>query len=97
MRPTSPPRIVHGGVLRVHNSHWASNVESSHETTDVPSCSTMLSQGYWKNRFEFLLLYVREDEREREAKKKIKQSATGMFGFRLLYCCIAGYCVLYLS
>ena len=39
----------------------------------------------------------REREREREAKKKIKQSAIGMFGFRLLYCCIAGYCVLYLK
>ena len=35
--------------------------------------------------------------REMKAKMKINESATGMFGLRLLYCCIAGYCVLYLS
>ena len=31
---------------------------------------------------------MRENEIEREVKKKVKQSATGMFGFRLLYCWI---------
>ena len=103
MRPTSPPRVVHGGVLRVHSSPWASDVKSSHEATNVPSCSTMLSHSYWKNRDFCFCVCVRENvrererEREREAKKKIKQSAIGMFGFRLLYCCIAGYCVLYLK
>ena len=94
MRSTSPPRVVHGGVLRVHSSPWASDVKSSHEATNVPSCSTMLSHSYWKNRdFCFCVcerenVREREREREREAKKKIKQSAIGMFGFRLLYCWI---------
>ena len=64
MRPTSPPRVVHGGVCHVHGSPWAFDVESSHETTDVPFCSTMLSHDYWKNRFGFLLLCVRENERD---------------------------------
>ena len=73
MRPTSPPCVVYGGVLHIHSSPWASNVESSHEATDVPSCSTMLSHGYWKNRFGFLLLCVRQNERERgEEENKLK-------------------------
>ena len=79
MRPISPPHVVHNDILRVHSSPWASDVESLHEAIDLPSCSTMLSHGYWKNRFGFLLLCVRENEREREAKKKIKKSATRMF------------------
>ena len=58
-----------------------------------PCSSTVLG----KIDFGFMLLCVRKNEREREAKKKIKESATRLFGFRLLYCCIAGYCVLYLS
>ena len=65
MRPTSPPRIVHGSVLHVHNSPWAFDIESLHEATNVPSCSTMLSHGYWKNRFGFLLQCVRERQRRK--------------------------------
>ena len=51
MRPTSPPRVIHGGILRAQGSPWASIVESSHEAIDVPSCSTMLIHGHWKNGF----------------------------------------------